>query len=72
MVCGPEIMMRFTAAELEKRGVALENIYVSMERNMKCAIGMCGHCQYGPNFVCKDGPVFQYSQIQGLLSKREV
>lgn len=72
MVCGPEIMMRFTAVELEKRGVALENIYVSMERNMKCAIGMCGHCQYGPNFVCKDGPVFQYSQIQGLLSKREV
>ena len=72
MVCGPEIMMRFTAAELEKRGVALENIYVSMERNMKCAIGMCGHCQYGPNFVCKDGPVFQYSHIQGLLSKREV
>ena len=72
MVCGPEIMMRFTAADLEKRGVALENIYVSMERNMKCAIGMCGHCQYGPNFVCKDGPVFQYSQIQGLLSKREV
>jgi len=72
MVCGPEIMMRFTAAGLEQRGVALENIYVSMERNMKCAIGMCGHCQYGPNFVCKDGPVFQYSQIQGLLSKWEV
>ena len=72
MVCGPEVMMRFTAAELEKRGVALENIYVSMERNMKCAIGMCGHCQYGPNFVCKDGPVFQYSQIHGLLTKWEV
>jgi NAD(P)H-flavin reductase len=72
MVCGPEVMMRFTVAELEKRGVALENIYVSMERNMKCAIGMCGHCQYGPNFVCKDGPVFQYSQIQDLLAKREV
>ncbi len=72
MVCGPEIMMRFTAAELEKRGVAQENIYVSMERNMKCAIGMCGHCQYGPNFVCKDGPVFAYNQIQGLLTKREI
>ncbi len=72
MVCGPEVMMRFTAAELEKRGVALENIYVSMERNMKCAIGMCGHCQYGPNFVCKDGPVFKYSQVQGLLSKWEI
>jgi NAD(P)H-flavin reductase len=72
MVCGPEIMMRFTAVELEKRGVVQENIYVSMERNMKCAIGMCGHCQYGPNFVCKDGPVFPYSQIQGLLTKWEI
>ncbi len=72
MVCGPEIMMRFTAAELEKRGVAQENIYVSMERNMKCAVGFCGHCQYGPTFVCKDGPVFQYSQIHGLLTKWEV
>ena len=64
--------MRFTAAELEKRGVAQENIYVSMERNMKCAVGFCGHCQYGPTFVCKDGPVFQYSQIHGLLTKWEV
>lgn len=72
MVCGPEIMMRFTAAELEKRGVVQENIYVSMERNMKCAIGMCGHCQYGPNFVCKDGPVFPYNRIQGLLTKWEI
>src|SRR6516164_4332018 len=68
MVCGTEIMMRFTLLELEKRGVVQENIYVSMERNMKCAIGMCGHCQYGPNFVCKDGPVFAYNQIQGLLT----
>lgn len=72
MVCGPEIMMRFTLLELEKRGVVPENIYVSMERNMKCAIGMCGHCQYGPNFVCKDGPVFSYKRIQGLLIKREI
>jgi NAD(P)H-flavin reductase len=72
LVCGPEIMMRFTVIELEKRGVVRENIYVSMERNMKCAIGMCGHCQYGPNFVCKDGPVFPYSQIQGLLAKWEI
>jgi NAD(P)H-flavin reductase len=72
MVCGPEIMMRFTAVELEKRGVVQENIYVSMERNMKCAIGMCGHCQYGPNFVCKDGPVFPYSHIRGLLTQWEI
>jgi NAD(P)H-flavin reductase len=72
MVCGPEVMMRFTAAEFEKRGIATENIYISMERNMKCAVGLCGHCQYGPHFVCKDGPVFKYSQVQGLLTKWEV
>lgn len=71
-VCGPEIMMRYTAAELEKRGVPSERIYVSMERNMKCAVGLCGHCQFGPNFVCKDGPVFQYSRVQHLLVKGEI
>lgn len=71
-VCGPEIMMRFTAAELQKRGVAPERLYVSMERNMKCAIGMCGHCQFGPRFVCKDGPVFQYSDVRDWLLKGEI
>ena len=72
MICGPEVMMRFTTVELEKRGVATENIFVSMERNMKCAIGQCGHCQYGPYFICKDGPVFQYSHVQDLLTKWEI
>lgn len=72
LVCGPEVMMRFTVAELEKRGVAKEEIYISMERNMKCAVGFCGHCQYGPNFVCRDGPVFQYSRVQSLLTTREI
>ncbi|MBK8025278.1 MAG: FAD/NAD(P)-binding protein [Chloroflexi bacterium] len=72
MVCGPEVMMRFTALELEKRGVKPELIHVSMERNMKCAIGLCGHCQYGPYFICKDGPVFQYNRVQHLLSKWEI
>lgn len=72
MICGPEVMMRFTAAELQKRGVAAENIFISMERNMKCAVGLCGHCQYSPYFVCKDGPVFQYSRIQNLFTKWEI
>jgi len=72
MVCGPEVMMRYTVQELERRGVALENIYVSMERNMKCAVGFCGHCQYGPNFICKDGPVFRYDRIQPLFAVREI
>jgi NAD(P)H-flavin reductase len=72
MVCGPEVMMRFTALELLKRGVAREHIYLSMERNMKCGIGLCGHCQFGPTFVCKDGPVFRYDRIEAFFGKREL
>jgi len=71
-VCGPEVMMRFTTMELHKRGVDNEHIFVSMERNMKCAIGLCGHCQFGSVFVCKDGPVFRYSQIKDMLVKWEI
>lgn len=71
-VCGPEIMMRFTVAALQKRGLDSDAIYVSMERNMKCAIGFCGHCQYGPHFVCKDGPVFRYDRISALLAEWEI
>jgi NAD(P)H-flavin reductase len=72
MVCGPEIMMRFTVQELQKRGIADDRIYLSLERNMKCGIGLCGHCQLGPTFVCKDGPVFRYSDIGTWFRKREV
>jgi NAD(P)H-flavin reductase len=72
MVCGPEVMMRFTIMELQKRGVATENIFLSMERNMKCAVGFCGHCQFGPTFVCKDGPVFSYTRVKDLLAKWEI
>ncbi|MFZ5432178.1 MAG: FAD/NAD(P)-binding protein [Calditrichota bacterium] len=72
MVCGPEIMMRYTVMELMKRGVAESSIYVSMERNMKCGIGLCGHCQCGPTFICKDGPVYSHDQIGGWLKKREI
>jgi NAD(P)H-flavin reductase len=62
MVCGPEVMIRFSVMALEKRGVPHAGIYVSMERNMKCAVGLCGHCQFGPYFVCRDGPVFRYDR----------
>ena len=72
MVCGPEIMMRFTVKELEKMGVSHENIYISMERSMKCATGFCGHCQFGWHFLCLDGPVFQYSKIKKLFEVREI
>jgi NAD(P)H-flavin reductase len=71
-VCGPEIMMRFMAAALIDRGVAPANVRLSMERNMKCAIGHCGHCQFGPTFVCKDGPVYSYEQLAPLLAVREM
>ncbi len=65
-------MMKFTILELLKRGLEESDIYVSMERNMKCGIGLCGHCQFGPFFVCKDGPVFRYSRIKDLLTKWEI
>jgi NAD(P)H-flavin reductase len=72
MICGPEIMMRFVTRQLEEHGVTAANTYLSMERNMKCAAGFCGHCQYGPHFICKDGPVFPYTQIRPLLEKYEL
>ena len=71
-VCGPEVMMRFTARALAERGVAPARIEVSMERNMRCAVGFCGHCQLGPAFVCRDGPVFSYDFIRPLLRVREL
>jgi NAD(P)H-flavin reductase len=72
MVCGPEVMMRFTAAGLEQRGVPAERIYASLERNMQCAVGLCGHCQLGPTLVCRDGPVFALSRVKGLLTTAEL
>jgi len=63
MICGPEVMMRFAVRALEERGVPREAMYVSMERNMKCALAFCGHCQLGPSFVCKDGPVFRFDRL---------
>ena len=72
MVCGPEVMIRFTVRELESRGVDHRQIYISMERNMKCAIGFCGHCQFGPTFICKDGPVFRYDRVAPIFGKAEV
>lgn len=72
LVCGPEVMIRFVALTLQKRGVDAEEIYVSMERNMRCAIGFCGHCQFGPHFVCKDGPVFPFARVEKILGIREV
>ncbi len=72
MVCGPEIMMRFGIAALAKAGVPDRSIYLSMERNMKCAIGLCGHCQFGGGFVCKDGPVYSYDRLAHLIDHAEI
>lgn len=72
LIVGPEVMMRFTIMELQKRGLTNQDIYISMERNMKCAIGLCGHCQLGAQFICKDGPVFRFDQLAATFGKREV
>jgi NAD(P)H-flavin reductase len=71
-VCGPEIMMRFTVGALRDAGVVAQRIYLSMERNMKCAIGLCGHCQFGSAFICKDGPVMRSDAVADIFSVREV
>lgn len=65
-ICGPEIMMKFTAEKLVKEGVKEDKIYLSMERYMKCAVGICGNCAFDGYRVCADGPVFQYSKIGRL------
>jgi len=72
MVCGPEIMMRFAIRELRASGFAREDIHLSMERNMRCGTGFCGHCQWGPLFICKDGPVFRYDRIRPLMDRHEL
>lgn len=72
LVCGPEVMMRFTATALLAAGLDAGCIHLSMERNMKCAIGLCGHCQFGPLFVCKDGPVLPLERIAGILAVSEI
>jgi NAD(P)H-flavin reductase len=71
-VCGPEIMMRFAAEALLERGVAPERIHVSMERNMQCGVGHCGHCQLGPTMICRDGPVYTYAEIDELMAVRQL
>jgi NAD(P)H-flavin reductase len=72
LVCGPEIMMRFSAEALLDRGVPPERIFISMERNMRCGLGHCGHCQLGPTLICRDGPVYAYADVQRLLGVREL
>lgn len=70
MLCGPELMMMAAIAKLRERGLSDDWIWLSMERNMQCGFGQCGHCQVGPKFSCKDGPVFCYSEIADLFGAK--
>jgi NAD(P)H-flavin reductase len=72
LVCGPEVMMRYAVKALNQQEVSDDRIYLSMERNMKCAVGFCGHCQFGAHFVCKDGPVFRFDKIKDIFEIREL
>ena len=67
MTCGPDVMMRFVARAAVGRGIPNACVFVSLERNMNCAVGLCGHCQFGPTFVCKDGPVVPFDIVQNLM-----
>lgn len=72
LICGPEIMFKFTVKELLESGIDKNNIFVSLERHMECGRGFCGRCMYGPYFICKDGPVFSYNQIEKWFKIREL
>jgi len=72
LVCGPEVMMHFAVTALRERGVDTGQIYLSMERNMRCAVGHCGHCQLGPTLVCRDGAVYSYDTLEPLMGVREL
>jgi NAD(P)H-flavin reductase len=72
LICGPEVMMRYAVQALQKRGVGAAHTWLSLERNMKCGVAMCGHCQFGPHIVCRDGPVFRMDAVQRFFGKWEV
>jgi NAD(P)H-flavin reductase len=72
LVCGPEVMMRYAATALIARGVPDTSIRLSMERNMKCGVGLCGHCQLRELFLCVDGPVLSYDRLAPLMDVREL
>jgi NAD(P)H-flavin reductase len=67
LTCGPEVMMWYTIQSALRRGLLQESLWLSLERNMNCAIGLCGHCQFGPQIICRDGPVFRFDQVASFL-----
>lgn len=72
LTCGPPVMMRFVARSVLGRGIPGEDLYVSLERNMRCGVGTCGHCQVGTELVCRDGPVFAWPDVARLVEVREL
>jgi NAD(P)H-flavin reductase len=72
LMCGPEVMMRYTLRPLQRQGVPDARIFLSLERSMRCAVAFCGHCQFGPAFVCKDGPVFSLERLRPWFFTREL
>ena len=72
MTCGPEIMMRFLISAFSQLGIAADRLYVSLERNMQCGIGHCGHCQLGPVLICRDGPVMRWDRVAPWLAVSEL
>jgi NAD(P)H-flavin reductase len=72
LVCGPEVMIQFTVEALRERGVPDERIFLSLERDMRCGVGLCGHCQLGPTLICRDGPVYSQAQVARLMEVREL
>ena len=72
LVCGPEVMMRFAARGTARHRHARDAIWVSIERNMKCAVGLCGHCQFAGMFACKDGAVVRYDRVRRLMGLKEI
>jgi NAD(P)H-flavin reductase len=72
LLCGPEVMMRFSAQSLVGLGLSEERIHLSLERNMNCGVGLCGHCQLGPLLVCRDGPVLPLPRVASLMRIREL
>jgi len=72
LICGPEVMMHHSALSALKLGIPPDSIWISMERNMQCGVGYCGHCQWGPFFLCKDGPVLRYDQASAYLNIKDL
>jgi len=72
LTCGPEVMMRYVAKSAQHRGIPDPNMWVTLERNMNCAIGLCGHCQLGPKFICREGPVFRYDEVRSWLNVQDL